>query len=257
MGGLTVLAALQQRLPNESFLYLGDTARLPYGTKSPATVQRYAEQAAALLLQRGVKAVVVACNTASGLALAHLQTKLAPVPVFGVVEPGAEAAAAAAEAAPVLVVATESTVRGGAYQRALLQRNPGLQVYARACPLWVTLAEQGPGEAPLIPHVLEHDLRGFLNGPAPVQTLLLGCTHFPVFAATLRQRYPQVTVVDSASTTAAQVQTQLQALGLLDNDDKASQVHFLATDGGDRFRRVGSYFLGHAVPAVEVVDLAG
>ena len=129
MGGLTVLAALKRVLPDENFLYLGDTARLPYGTKSPATVRRYAAQAAQQLVDRGVKALVVACNTASAFALSHLSQQFAPLPVFGVIEPGAQAAAACAKADGVLVVATESTIAGGAYQGALARRAARVPIY--------------------------------------------------------------------------------------------------------------------------------
>ena len=128
MGGLTVLAALRQQLPQEDFIYLGDTARLPYGTKSPATVQRYAQQAAGALVARGIKALVVACNTASATALHTLAEMFTPLPVFGVVEPGAMAACAVADSSGVTVLATESTIAGGAYQRALLRQRSGMRV---------------------------------------------------------------------------------------------------------------------------------
>ena len=143
MGGLTVLRALQAAMPGESFIYLGDSARLPYGNKTTETVQEYALQASAALVERGIKALVIACNTASAAALPLLVKTYAPLPVFGVIEPGAQAAASAAADAEVLVLATEGTVMDGTYQRALLAANPDLSVYARACPLWVTLAEQG------------------------------------------------------------------------------------------------------------------
>ncbi len=255
MGGLTVLAELRRQLPREKFIYLGDTARLPYGTKSAATVVRYATQASDQLVERGVKALVVACNTASGVALDHLARHFAPLPVYGVVEPGAHAAIAAADVSGVLVLATESTIQGGAYQRALLRRSPGLRVYGRACPLWVTLAEQGPQDAPLTAGVLRHYLGGFLRDDAP-STVLLGCTHFPVFAAALAEVLaPHVRVVDSAQTTASAVGEALAAQGLLSEADGDGLSVYLATDGAARFRRVGRHFLGADVPAVELVDL--
>ena len=265
MGGLTVLSALMQAMPDENFVYLGDTARLPYGTKSPATVVRYAEQAAGVLVQRGVRALVVACNTASGLALEQLTRRFAPLPVFGVVEPGARAAAAAGHS-EVLVLATESTVRGGAYQRTLHALNPTLRVHARACPLWVTLAEQGPESPDVVKVILKRSLRGFDDHAT---TLLLGCTHFPVFREALAAMVPGATIVDSAATTA-----QYVVDGLADaagaggaatptrtekaRTEKARTertVTFLATDGVSRFRRVGSHFLGTEIRDVELVDL--
>lgn len=263
MGGLTVLRALRQALPHEDFLYLGDTARLPYGTKSRHTVQRYAAQATAILVRRGVKALVLACNTASAVALPELAERYAPLPVFGVVEPGADAAAAVADEGRVLVLATESTVNGGAYQRALLARNPHLRILARPCPLLVTLAEEGRHHGPLVELALREYLSGILSGPRrPITTVLLGCTHFPVFhdalAAILqREGLGNVTVVDSALTTARAVAGQFAAgrLAPAGHRDGAAALTLLATDGRERFRRVGRYFLGQPLGAVELVDL--
>jgi glutamate racemase len=253
MGGLTVLAALRRVLPDENFLYLGDTARLPYGTKSPATVRRYAAQAAQQLVDRGVKALVVACNTASAFSLDHLSEKFAPLPVFGVIEPGAQAASACAKGDGVLVVATESTIAGGAYQRALTRRAGRLPVYGRACPLWVTLAEQGPQDPQFVTQVLRYALRGFVEqGPS---TLLLGCTHFPVFHTLLQKLLPPTTqIVDSAATTAEVVGQRMLSLGLL-NTNGHSELSYFATDGVARFVQVGGYFLGAPISHVELVDL--
>lgn len=247
MGGLTVLRALRDELPNTDFIYLGDTARLPYGTKSPLTVTRYAKQAADILVERGVNALVIACNTASGIALADLQAHFSPLPVYGVVEPGAQAACDVMDASGVLVLATESTVRWGAYQRAIAERRTDAPVHARACPLWVTLAEQGLVAASVTDAVIGHDLRGFeTQGPT---TILLGCTHFPVFASHLRARLPRHTIVDSAATTASVVARDLGV------DEGSGGVKFLATDGAGRFSRVGRFFLGAPVESVELVDL--
>lgn len=254
MGGLTVLSQLRQALPAEHFLYLGDTARLPYGTKSAATVRRYASLAAAKLVERGVKALVIACNTASAFALDELRRQFAPLPVYGVVKPGAAAAVAAADASGVLVLATESTIAGGAYQRELTAAAPALPVYGRACPMWVALAEQGPAPDELTRTVLGHDLRGFLTGGPG--TMLLGCTHFPVFADQLQQLVgPGVRIVDSAATTAAVVAEQLGRRNLLRAAGGAGEFECLATDGARRFLQVGQHFLGAPIQTVEVVDL--
>jgi glutamate racemase len=264
MGGLTVLEALRRSLPDESFLYLGDTARLPYGTKSPQTVQRYAVQAAHVLVDRGIKALVVACNTASAVALPALQARYLPLPVYGVVAPGARAAAEVANSGRVLVLATESTVSGGAYQRSLLTLRPALQVLARPCPLLVTLAEEGRHDGPLVALALQEYLRGMVasSGASPIDTLLLGCTHFPVFRRPLLRILGEAglghaRVVDSAETTAAAVAAEIAAGRLpaaASNADGAT-LNLLATDGRERFRRVGAYFLGHSIDAVELVDL--
>ncbi len=272
MGGLTVLSALAKTMPNEQFIYLGDSARLPYGTKSPDTVVRYARQASKELVRRGVKALVVACNTASASALKILAQDFAPLPVYGVVEPGAQAAAVHADASGVLVLATESTILGGAYQRALLQQNPSLTVFGRACPLWVTLAEQGwvgDQAASLTQHTLEHGLRGFVHESTRPskdksryhaslpKTVLLGCTHFPLFRQQIEALLgADVQVVDSAQTTAATVSNDLQRLGLLREVPAANaEMTFLATDGVERFRKVGGYFFGEPLNNVTLVDL--
>jgi len=262
MGGLTVLSALRRVLPDESFLYLGDTARLPYGTKSPATVQRYALQAAQILVRRGVKALVVACNTASAVALAALQARYTSIPVFGVVEPGARAAAAAG-AERVVVLGTESTIRGGAYQRALLAFDPRLKVHGRACPLLVALAEEGRHQGQLPELAVREYLRGLVGGDGlsepPGATLLLGCTHFPVFepaiVSVLGAAAQSVQIVDSAATTATAVREQLAGGRFAPAPAGGGHLEMLATDGVARFRRVGSYFLGQAITAVQLVDL--
>jgi glutamate racemase len=254
MGGLTVLRALRLRLPATNFVYLGDTARLPYGTKSPATVVKYAEQAAKTLVDRGVRAIVVACNTASGIALEKLQSHFAPLPVFGVVAPGAQAACEVMDGSGVLVLATESTVGWGAYQRAISKRRSDAKIFARACPLWVAVAEQGIAAGDLAEVVIGHDLRGFEHtGP---RTLLLGCTHFPVFSAMLRRRLPNHQIVDSAETTARVVASVLEAqLQVEGTANLRGQVKFLATDGVARFKRIGGFFLGESIDEVELIDL--
>lgn len=261
MGGLTVLRALHAALPDERFLYLGDTARLPYGTKSRSTVQRYAAQATGILVKRGVKALVIACNTASAVALADLQTRYAPLPVFGVVEPGAASAAALGGQGRVLVLATESTVSGGAYQRALLRLRPGLKVLARPCPLLVALAEEGRHDGPLVNLVLEEYLRGMLAAaPQPLSSVLLGCTHFPVFRPALARlltsaAQPDTVVVDSAATTARAVAAAVAAGEVQAAPPGSGRLELLATDGRERFRRVGAFFLGHRIDDVTLVDL--
>ena len=254
MGGLTVLAALEAQLPNASFIYLGDTARLPYGTKSPATIERYAMRAAAALVDRGVCALVVACNTASAVALGALRARYPELPVFGVVEPGAQAASGLPGVQRVAVLATESTVRGGAYQRALLAQNSRLAVRARPCPLLVTLAEEGwlRGEVP------QAVLRGYLQDWLSWQPdcLLLGCTHFPVFREALQELCdPSVHIVDSALTTAAAVRAAFGAR--FDGAIHQPRV-LLATDDPVRFSRVGQHFIADTsepLGAVELIEL--
>jgi glutamate racemase len=260
VGGLTVLRALQAALPGETFLYLGDTARLPYGTKSPASVVRYATQCAGLLVGRGIKALVVACNTAASAALPDLVARYPGLPVVGVVEPGACAALAASPTGRIAVVATEGTIRAGAYVAAIKRLRPDAVVTGIGCSVFVALAEEGWTEGPIVEQVAHRYLDGVFAGPAAPDTLLLGCTHFPVLAGALRHAIPaSVMLVDSALTTAEAVARQLAAGGLLQpaGAAPAGETRFLATDGPERFARVGSIFLGRplTVRDVELVDV--
>ena len=258
MGGLTVLRALEAAMPGQSFIYLGDTARLPYGTKSALTVQRYAVRASQELVSRGVCALVVACNTASAVALDALREAYSDIPVFGVVEPGARAASQVPDARRIAVFATESTVRGQAYQRALLNNNGGLVVRSRPAQLLVALAEEGwlSGEVP------EATLRGYLSGWLRWQpdVLLLGCTHFPVFREALQELAGErIVIVDSAATTAAEVAAAMPQREERQQSESTGNVKpkrvLLATDDVARFKRVGKHFLGETIDQVELVDL--
>ncbi|MDR3526841.1 MAG: glutamate racemase [Rhizomicrobium sp.] len=255
MGGLTVMAALAERLPGEQFIYLGDTARLPYGTKSAETVRRYALQAAHALTTRGVKLVVIACNTAS-VGLPYLKDALAPLPVIGVIEPGAQAALAVAPNGPIAVIATEGTVKGGAYVGAIhaLSTAPVAQ---QACPLFVPMAEEGLIDGPIAEAVARRYLEPLMARLPKPKALVLGCTHFPVLKAVIaRVVGPEVELVDSAATTAAAVAKLLNETGLAASGTPGPH-HFLCTDAPDRFARVGEIFFGHAIDpgAVEQVDL--
>ncbi len=256
MGGLTVMAALRARLPHENFVYLGDTARLPYGTKSADTVRRYALQAAHALTARGVKMVVIACNTAS-VSLPTLKAALAPLPVVGVIEPGAEAAIAAAPDGPIAVIATEGTVRGGAYVAAIGARSEA-PVVQQSCPLFVPIAEEGLTGGPIAEAIVRRYLDPLLATWPHPRALLLGCTHYPVLKETIaRLAGPDVRIVDSAQTTAAAVERLLTQSGLQSVRRESAPPQFLVTDAPDRFARVGEIFLGEAIDPgqVELVDL--
>ncbi|MGH8149981.1 MAG: glutamate racemase [Steroidobacteraceae bacterium] len=260
IGGLTVLKALLAELPRERFVYLGDTARLPYGTKSGETVVRYSLQAAEALLDLGVKCLVVACNTASSVGLAAIRERVRPLPVIGVVEPGAQAACRATRCGHIAVLATERTVGGGAYQEAILALRPHAEVDARAAPLFVALAEEGLAEGPIAEAVARHYLEDLFAPPAGgsiPDTVVLGCTHFPVLAPAIRTVVgPRVAIVDSAATTARVVRARLAESGLASASD-AGEVQFISTDGTERFARVGGRFLGREIrpEEVELIDL--
>ena len=274
VGGLTVLSALRRVLPHENLLYLGDTARLPYGTKSTDTVVRYAVQAAGKLVERQVKMLVIACNTATAAALEALRQAYPQVTVVGVIGPGAEAAVQASRSGHIAVIATEGTIKNGAYTRAIKAMAPKSQVTGIPCPLFVSIAEEGwtgdknaqDGRADMVNTELESKIlqavaERYLRATFPVSglkgqnkeeatppdCLLLGCTHFPPLASIIAKVVgPHVALVDSAATTAAVVAELLQEQGLLCSVDATcgGQWHFLTTDSPDRFRRVGSLFLG-------------
>ena len=265
VGGLTVLRALCDELPSEQFVYLGDTARLPYGTKSADTVVRYALQAADTLVGRGVKALIVACNTVSAVALPAMRDRYANLALIGVVEPGAEAAVAATRNGCIAVIGTEATVRGGAYQRAIARRRPDATVSALACQLFVALAEEGWTGGAIVRAIAQRYLAplfgtGQPGGAAAADTLVLGCTHFPALRAAIREVIGyQVMIVDSAATTARAAHRLLQQGGLLRAQQvaPAPELSFLATDSVARFASIGSRFLARDIEAqqVELVDL--
>jgi glutamate racemase len=258
MGGLTVLRALTARLPHERFVYLGDTARLPYGTKSADTVKAYALQATRLLLTENVKLVVIACNTASAVALKALTEALAPVPVIGVIEPGARASVAATRNNSIAVIATEGTVKGGAYARAIAALKGDIRIVQQPCQVFVALAEEGWADSPATFAAAKHYLDPLFAGPSPPDTLVLGCTHFPVLAESIRAIIGSgVAIVDSADTTAETVAEALADKGLANDAGDPSSTRFFATDSPERFARVGAIFLGRPidVATVELVDL--
>jgi len=282
VGGLTVLKALIARLPQEEFVYLGDTARLPYGTKSPQTVARYSLQAAEALGEYGLKCLVVACNTASSVGLPTIRAHIENVPVIGVIEPGARAACAASKSGHIAVIATEGTVRGGAYQRAILGIRADARVETAPAPLLVALAEEGLHSGAIANNVASHYLGPLFSPDRPdgcvPDTLVLGCTHFPMLIAAIRHAVgPHIQIVDSAATTAASVEAQLRQTGIAQvgvapagiaqadiapagiapADRRTGRVRLLATDGRERFATVGSRFLERAITAdeVELIDL--
>ena len=258
IGGITVLKALRAILPHEDLVYLGDTARLPYGTKSPETVTAYATQATRHLMRHDVKMVVIACNTASAVALGPLKQALAPLPVIGVIEPGAKAGVKATRTGRIGVIATEATVKGGAYERAIHAVMPEAEVAQAACGLFVTLAEEGWVKGEVAEAAAKRYLAPLFRGRNAPDTLVLGCTHFPVLARTIRKfTGTGVRLVDSAATTAKAVKEALAEQGLATKKRGKGKTRFLATDSTERFARVGGIFFGAAIRAqdVELVDI--
>jgi glutamate racemase len=256
-GGLTVLSALLRHIPHACYTFLGDTARLPYGSKSRRTIAHYASEAAQFLVEQGAEYLVIACNTASALALDAIQEAV-PVPVLGVVEPGALAARDASLTGDVLVIATAATVQSHAYAAACQAQ--GLRAVEKACPLLVPLVEEGWTDHPVTAQVIDVYLdelrREARKQGLNYDTLVLGCTHYPLLRPLLEKAVtPGVRIIDSAEATA---EAAMRLFGQEGREDSSTaQVRCFATDSVDKFERLGSRFLGRPVGTVELVDLGG
>jgi glutamate racemase len=269
VGGLTVYRALHERLPDEHFVYLGDTARVPYGTKSLQTVERYAVENSLFLEAHGIKLLVVACNTASALALPAIR-KAVGVEVIGVIEPGARAAVESSanktEAKGIGVIATEATIKSGAYASAIARLAPAVEVFERACPLFVSLAEEGWAETDVAQRVAAEYLQDIKV--MDVGTLVLGCTHYPILRGVIQETMGErVRLIDSGEATAHAVERLLAAKELSRptiEEDRARERqlcddldHFYVTDAAERFSRVAERFLGSAPSILEAVEVWG
>jgi glutamate racemase len=264
VGGLTVYRALHERLPSEHFVYLGDTARVPYGTKSLSTVERYAIENAKFLEAHGIKLLVVACNTASALALPAIRDAVG-VRVIGVIDPGARAATSIAAGKKIGIIATEATVQSGAYANAIARINPLLEVIERACPLFVPLAEEGWAETDVARAVAEQYLADLRS--KDIGALVLGCTHYPILSDLIGEIIgTKIPLIDSGDAAAREVQTLLEASDLAsvkpERDLRERQLcddldHFYVTDAAERFAKVAERFLGTAPSVLEAVEVWG
>lgn len=254
IGGLTVLREIARRFPALDVHYLGDTARVPYGTKSAETVVRYSFEAAHFLARRGVELLVVACNTSSALALEALEREL-PIPVIGVVRAGARRAASVTKNGRIGVIGTPATIRSGAYAKAIGEHDGAIAVHSAPCPLFVPLAEEGWTENA----VARETARIYLDPLARtgIDTLVLGCTHYPILQKTIAEVMgPAVTLVDSAEPVADEVGERLRALGR-DPAQGSGSRHFFVTDNRERFQEVGNRFLGDAIERLALIDIVG
>jgi glutamate racemase len=268
VGGLTVYRALHECLPDERFVYLGDTARVPYGTKSLATVERYAIENSTFLEARGIKLLVVACNTASALALPAIR-KAVNVPVVGVIGPGARAAHKVAAGKTIGVIATEATVQSRAYSRAIATIAPRAEVFERACPLFVSLAEEGWAETDVARSVAEKYLADFRN--RNIGALVLGCTHYPILHRVISETLGgHIPLIDSGEATAVEVQSLLSSKELSRPQEGQQQIngnrqrelcddldHFYVTDAAQRFASVAERILGASPAVLEAVEVWG
>lgn len=264
VGGLTVYRALHERLPDEHFVYLGDTARVPYGTKSLATVERYAIENSHFLASRGIKMLVVACNTASALALPAVRTAV-NLDVVGVIGPGARAAAKATKEKRIGVIATEATVSSGAYSEAIRKTDESVKVIERACPLFVSLAEEGWADSDEARSIAKKYLQDIVE--ANVDVLVLGCTHYPILKKIIQETVGEnVRLIDSGEATAEEVVTLLKEKKLARESHSlranGRQLcddldHFYVTDAAARFARVAERFLGTAPKVLEAIEVWG
>ncbi len=249
LGGLTVAHAIMRQLPAESLIYFGDTARVPYGPKSPDTVRRYSHEIAAFLLDQGVKAIVVACNTATAHALPMLKAEL-DVPVIGVVEPGARAAVRASRSGRIGVIATSGTIKSGAYVRAIKAEGPDAQVTALACPLFVPLVEEGWTDHEATWAVARDYLAPFMHGE--VDTLVLGCTHYPLLKPLIGEIVGRgVRLIDSAEETALDTRRMLAEHSLAAGSGEG-RYRFVASDDQQQFLSLGQRFFGDTIESVEI-----
>jgi len=263
VGGLTVYRALHERLTNERFVYLGDTARVPYGTKSLATVERYAVENSRFLESHGIKLLVVACNTASALALPAIRNAV-EVPVVGVIEPGARAAVLAANGGQIGVIATEATVQSHAYAKAIASLDPSLSVIEKACPLFVSLAEEGWAESD-VARIVASDYLSELKLKS-VEAVVLGCTHYPILRKVIADAVGfDVKLIDSGEAAAGEVELLLDRMQLANETRIFKQErqlcddldHFYVTDAAARFAKVAERFLGSAPSILEAVEVWG
>jgi glutamate racemase len=253
IGGLTVVKALRDLLPNENISYLGDTARVPYGPKSPETVQRYAVELAGILLKKNAKALVVACNTVSSVALPLLNEKF-PLPVVGVIEPGARAALQATRNRHIGVIGTRATIRSGAYERALRAADNGVQVSSRACPLLVPLIEEGLLNDEVTDQVIARYLKPLLS--EGIDTLVLGCTHYPLLTdAITRALKDEIMIVDSAQNCARVVQEMLDQKLIRAAPQNRGELHIALTDAADNFLNVARDALQLSFGEIELQSL--
>jgi len=254
VGGLTVLKEINRLLPREHTIYLGDTARVPYGTRSASTIRKYALQTAGFLVTRGVKMLVVACNTSAAVALPTLRKGFPGLPVLGVTEPGAKAAASATTGGRIGVIGTEGTIRSGAYEKAILRERPGVRITAKPCPLFVSLAEEGWVEG----QVARLTAREYLDPlrKEGIDTLVLGCTHYPLLKGTIRRVMGRsVRLIDSAEETALAVREELDRTGLASRSRRRPRRDFFVTDLPAKFRDIGRRFLDAPIGRAHQVDM--
>lgn len=250
IGGLTVLKEVKKLLPSEHIIYLGDSARVPYGSKSVQTVTRYALESAIFLLTRGVKVLVIACNTSSALAL-HILKRRLPIPVLGVIDPGARQAASSTKKKKVGVVGTKATIRSGAYEKAIKKHDPTIEVLSKPCPLFVPIVEEGLENDDVAFLMAEKYLKEFKN--SGIDTLVMGCTHYPVMEHVIKKVMGKgVSIVHTGRETAKDVKEALETKGII-NDRGRGGCEYFVTDSPDALKEIGGRFLGEEITKVKLL----
>lgn len=252
IGGLTVFKEISKLLPNESLLYLGDTARVPYGIRSAETVIKYSLECAGFLYKKGIKMLVVACNTSSSVSIEVLKRTL-PVPVIGVIEPGVKAALNATKNGKIAVIGTEATVQSNSYPNRIKSIKPAVSVISKACPLFVPLVEEGILKGPIAELVIEHYLKDIKD--SGVDTLILGCTHYPLLKKSIQSYLTGITLVDSAEETAQTVKEILINKKLINERKTEGEKLFYVTDSPERFKKIGEIFLQYEINNIFKISL--
>lgn len=255
IGGLTVAKELIKALPGEDIIYLGDTARVPYGTKSERTVITYSRSNAGFLISKGIKLLVVACNTASSVSIPTLNSEY-EIPVIGVIEPGAKKASSVTITGKVGVIGTPSTIGSSAYTKAIHNIDSGIEVFTKACPLFVPLADEGRTEGEIVERIAEDYLTPLKE--SGIDVLVLGCTHYPLLKNTLQKVMgDNIKLVDSAEETAVQIKSLLSKNNILNDENRESKKQFYLTDVSETFISVAGRFLGEKINTIEMVDITG
>jgi glutamate racemase len=253
IGGMSVMKQLISAMPNEDIVYFGDTARVPYGSKSNATVVEYSMQIAKFLANKNIKALVVACNTVSSIALPSLRQKY-NIPIIGVIEPGAEFALRETKTGRIGVIGTRATIANNAYSKSILKRNPKVEVFEKACPLFVPLAEEGWLKHKAVYDIAEEYLKELRD--LNIDTLVLGCTHYPILREVIQEVIGKdVKLVDSGVTTAEVVREEIDRIGFLTNSNSMGNQRIFVTDINPNFKDVAELFLGMKLKEIDKVDL--
>jgi len=251
LGGLTVVKALKKILPRESIVYFGDTARLPYGVKSKDLVQQYSIQITKFLIQNDAKIIIIACNTATAMALSTLRNKFCDIPIIGVIEPGVEQAILKTNNKNIGVIGTIATISSDAYKKSIKKIDSEINVISKACPLFVPFVEEGWTNGSAISEITAYYLSIFNNN---VDTLILGCTHYPLLKNIISKETKHITLVDSASAVAKNAYKRLQKNSLLNMDDKPGVLQCYVTDLPMRFEELGNIFLGSEINNIQLVN---